>query len=86
MLYGVDPKSLIAGRASLERRRITLQRELIKQGVQRFTPITVNLAGVVHDGNHAVRAAIEDNRAVDVLIVDFPTTSFGPIEQLPLEG
>jgi hypothetical protein len=46
--------------------------------------VTVNLEGIIRDGNHAVRAAIEDNRTIDVFVVDYPTISYGDIRTIPI--
>jgi hypothetical protein len=43
---------------------------LLLAGKVRFTPIRVNLDAVIFDGHHAVRAAAEEGRLVDVLVVD----------------
>jgi hypothetical protein len=84
MVTGIDPASLIAGRADLRRTRLEVQRQLIQQGTQRHTPVTVSVDGVIYDGNHGVRAAAEENVAVDVLITDMKAIGFGSILALPV--
>jgi hypothetical protein len=55
--------------------------------VTRFTPIQINLEGIIWDGHHAVRAAAEKGRLIDVLVVDQPLVASGtPILALPVRG
>jgi len=71
---GVDPLRLLPARRSLQRIRLDAQRALLLAGTPRTTPITVTRDGVIWDGHHAVRAAAEEARLVDVLIVDLRAT------------
>src|SRR5687767_799695 len=85
ILRGIDPASLLAGRDELELTRLQIQRNLIVAGTKRYSLITVNLSGVIIDGNHGVFAAAEANTEVEVLLKGFPfQSSFGPINQLPI--
>jgi hypothetical protein len=83
-IHGVDPGSLIAGRPNLIQSRLDFQRQLLVQGIDRFTPIIVTVHGIVYDGNHAARAAIEAGKTVAVLVVDIPAKGFGSIWKLPV--
>ncbi len=85
ILRGVDPMTLQAGRNSLKRWRLELQFNLRQQGISRQTMITVSLDGIVYDGNHAVRVAIDRGESVDVIITDEPTIGFGSIMDVPIE-
>jgi len=69
MQTGVDPRLLLPGRHDLNRVRLEFQRSLQQAGQKRYTPIRVTRGGVIYDGHHAVRAAAEDGRTVDVLVV-----------------
>jgi hypothetical protein len=66
---GVDPLSLLPARPDLERVRVELQRALLLAGTPRFTSIQVTPGGAIYDGHHAIRAAAEEGRRVDVLVV-----------------
>jgi hypothetical protein len=66
----VDPARLLPSRPDLMRTRLEFQRQLIRAGQQRFTPIQVNVEGVIYDGHQGVRAAAEEGRAIDVLVID----------------
>jgi hypothetical protein len=82
---GVDPKLLRPGRIDLIATRLTLQRQLILSGRPRFTPILVSQEGVIIDGNHAVRAAAEEGRIIDVMISALVVSAQGDsILDLPL--
>jgi hypothetical protein len=82
---GVDPNSLLPGRMYLLRTRLEFQRALIKAGKDRYTPIQVTTEGVIFDGNHAVRAAAEENRLVDVLVVPYAhLAKAGSVLDLPV--
>jgi hypothetical protein len=75
--HNVDPRTLGRGnRVALDARRLAHQTHLLRKGVRRFTPIEVNEAGRTHDGHHGVRAAIEQNAAVEVNVA--PGTSLPP--------
>jgi hypothetical protein len=85
ILRGIDPASLLAGRDELELTRLEVQRKLIATGIKRQSFITVNLSGVIIDGNHGAFAAAEAGSEVELEIMDFPfQPSFGPITQLPI--
>jgi hypothetical protein len=82
---GVDPKRLRPSRDDLILSRLNLQRHLLRSRRHRYTPIVVSKDGVIIDGHHAVRAAAEDGRSVDVLVRDFPIVARGEsILDLPL--
>jgi len=85
VLRGIDPASLLAGRDELELTRLETQRKLIVAGIKRYSLITINLTGVIIDGNHGAFAAAEAGAEVEVLIMDFPfQPSLGPISQLSI--
>lgn len=71
---GVDPRRLLPSRADLLRVRLDLQRRLVRSGTPRLTPIQVTTDGIIFDGHHAVRAAADDGRSIDVKVVFFPLT------------
>jgi hypothetical protein len=79
ILRGINPSTLFAGHEPLERSRIDRQHRLIVTGQTRWDMIEVNTKGVILSGNHGARAAAEANVAIDVLVVDFPQPSCGPI-------
>jgi hypothetical protein len=82
---GVDPLMLLPSRSELLRGRLAFQRQLIQSGVARHTPIHVNSDGVIFDGHHAVRAAAEEGRMIDVKVIDFPLPATADsIMDLPL--
>lgn len=82
---GVDPNRLRPSRGDLIRGRLNAQRQLLRSGQRRFTPIVVSRDGVIIDGHHAVRAAAEEGRTVDVLVRDFTVNALGDsILDLPL--
>ena len=83
VLQGIDPSSLRAGTRRLERWRLEFQFRLQQQRISRYTMITVSLDGIVYDGNHAARAAIDRGEAVD--ITDEPTIGYGSILDIPIE-
>jgi hypothetical protein len=66
----VDPLRLLPARRDLIGTRVEAQRRLFLSGTNRLTPVTVTRGGVIVDGHHAVRAAAEDGRLVDVLVTD----------------
>jgi hypothetical protein len=68
----VDPALLLPSRPNLVRSRLEFQRQLIRTGQQRFTPIQENANGVIYDGHHGARAAAEEGRTIDVLVIDVP--------------
>jgi hypothetical protein len=74
---GVDPLTLLPSRRSLERPRGGVQRALLLSGTARATAILVTPDGVIWDGHHAARAAAEDGRAVDVLVIARPARATG---------
>jgi hypothetical protein len=87
MQPGVDPRTLGRGdRAALDLRRLAHQRDLLRQGLRRFTLIEVNESGRIHDGHHGVRAAIELDVAVDVNVVSGDEPPEGPpfVEEMPV--
>jgi hypothetical protein len=65
---GVDPKMLRPTRKDLIASRLEFQRQLLLSDQSRFTPIIVSQEGVIIDGHHAVRAAAEEGRTLDVMI------------------
>jgi hypothetical protein len=71
----VDPSLLLPSRRDLIRQRLEFQRSLLKAGRSRFTPIMVTPDGVIVDGHHAVRAAAEESRLVDVQVIDMAIPS-----------
>lgn len=85
VLRGIDPASLQAGTRRLECWRLEIQFRLQQQGIARYTMITVSLDGIVYDGNHAVRVAIDRGETVDILITDEPTIGYGSIMDVPIE-
>jgi len=72
---GVDPRTLLPARRDLVRARLEFQRALLLSGRERFTPIAVTRSGVICDGHHAVRAAAEEGRDVNVLVVLDPAVA-----------
>jgi len=64
----IDPTTLRPGRTDLIATRLGFQRQLLLSGQTRFTPILVSREGVIIDGHHAVRAAAEEGRTIDVMI------------------
>jgi len=55
----VDPNTLQSARRNLEAHKLESQRNLIVKGTTRNTSIEVHRNGVINDGHHGVRAAIE---------------------------
>lgn len=83
---GVDPNLLRPFRSDLLRSRLDLQIQLQTTGISRFTPIKVNLEGVIVDGHHAVRVAAELGQSVDVLVVEVDVAPSGMrILELPIQ-
>jgi hypothetical protein len=83
----VDPNTLLPSRMELSKRRLEIQGRLLDEVVERFTPIQVNLDGIIWDGHHGVRAAAEKGRLIDVLVVAQPLTASGQrILDLPVRG
>jgi len=74
---GVDPLALLPSRPDLIKARLDFQRQLIVSGIARHSPIQVTTQGVIFDGHHAVRAAAEEGRRIDVLVIAFPQTASG---------
>src|SRR4051812_35255384 len=68
---GVDPMRLLPARSDLERARLDTQSRLLRSGTPRFTPIQVTTDGVIFDGHHGVRAAVEAGQVIDVKVVSF---------------
>jgi hypothetical protein len=66
---GVDPTRLLPARGDLVRARLEFQRTLLLSGAKRATPIQVTPDGVIYDGHHATRAAAEEGRTIDVLVI-----------------
>ena len=83
-MLGVEPKSLRAREEKhvLLRSRLNLQRDLQEKGTARDTPIWVSPEGVVQDGHHACRVAIEFGEAVDVVVSPLSDRMGEPIENL----
>ena len=84
---GIDPRTLGRGdRAALDAGRLAHQRHLLRQGIRRFTAVEVNEAGRIHDGHHAVRAAVELGLSVDVDVIAGSQAPSGPpsVEQMPV--
>ncbi len=82
----VDPGTLRPGRNNLIAARLEFQRHLLLSGQSRFTPITASIEGVIIDGHHAVRAAAEEGRKIDVMISSLVVPAKGDsILDLPLE-
>lgn len=77
MQSDIDPNNLLPSRPNLNKSRLDAQRQLLDGRVARFTPIQVNLDGIIWDGHHAVRAAAEKDRLVDVLVVAQPLKADG---------
>jgi hypothetical protein len=68
----VDPRTLLPSRQDLFRSRVAFQRQLLLSGTPRRSPVQVTTDGVIFDGHHAVRAAAEEGRRVDVKVIAFP--------------
>jgi hypothetical protein len=82
---GVDPVRLRPSRPDLVSARVEFQRNLLRTGVPRSTPIQVTADGVVIDGHHAIRAAAEEGSTIDVLISALPVKGLSDtILDLPL--
>jgi hypothetical protein len=82
---GVDPQALLPSRHDLSRVRLEGQRALLLAGTPRLTPIQVTPDGVIWDGHHAVRAAAEEGRTVDVRVVPITVPpAAASILQLPV--
>lgn len=58
---------------------LDFQRALLRAGTKRWTPIQVTRDGVIWDGHHAARAAAEEGRLVDVLVVDLAVNAVGDL-------
>jgi hypothetical protein len=81
----VDPKMLRPSRRDLMVGRLKVQRQLLLSGQARFTPIVASREGVIIDGHHAVRAAAEEGRNIDVMISALDVPAQGDsILDLPL--
>jgi hypothetical protein len=81
----VDPQTLLPSRLDLVRTRLESQRQLIRAGQRRWTPILVTVQGIIYDGHHAVRAAAEEGVTVDIQVVDQAlTASAASILALPV--
>ncbi|HTK78006.1 MAG TPA: hypothetical protein VL371_22250 [Gemmataceae bacterium] len=65
----IDPARLLPSRGDLVRGRLDAQRRLLLGGVVRFTPVKVTSAGVIFDGHHMVRAAAEEGKLIEVLVI-----------------
>lgn len=70
MQKDINPNELLPSRADLSAGRLAIQEKLLSGNIDRFTPIQVTTEGVIWDGHHAVRAAADDGRTVDVLVVN----------------
>ena len=73
----VDPTRLLPSRPDLWRSRLEAQRRLLLAGIPRITPILVTRDGIIYDGHHAVRAAAEASRTVDVQVTDATAAAVG---------
>jgi hypothetical protein len=81
----VDPARLLPSRHDLVRRRLEVQRALLLSNHVRATPILVTIGGVICDGHHAVRAALEEGRLVEILVTPMPiAASAASILDLPV--
>ena len=84
ILDDIDPGSLLGSRATLEGARLEFQRKLVQTGTKRFTTIKVTEDGIIYDGHHGARAALELGEAVQIQIVPGNPPPIGPIGELPL--
>ncbi len=84
IIRGVDPRSLRAGRVNLISGVLDIKRQRAVAGIARPSMIEVTVDGVLWDGNHAVRVAIEMSRTVDVLVVKDTAEDCGQIMDLPI--
>lgn len=84
ILRGIDASTLFAGREPLIQWRIADQHRLIATNTPRWDMIEVSCDGVIISGNHGARAAAEARVPVDVLVIDFPQPSYGPILSIPV--
>src|SRR5438874_2435716 len=83
--HGVDPARLLPSRADLARTRVEFQRSFLRSGTRRLTPVRVTRDGVIIDGHHMVRAAAEEGKLVDVMVVSWSEVPTGvTILQLPV--
>jgi len=81
----VDPTTFFKGQpAILHRSRIDVQIVLMRTRTPRFTPIEVTTAGVLIQGHHACRAAIELGMSIDVKISPFPVRATGKVSEMPI--
>ncbi len=71
----LDPMSLRPSRRDLVRARLETQRALLLSNRVRATPILVTMEGVIFDGHHAVRAAAEEGRLVDIDVKAMPVAA-----------
>jgi len=81
----VDPVHLRPSRTDLSASRLKLQHYLLGSGQHRHSLISVSEEGVIIDGHHAIRAAAEQGRNVDVFVssLKVPAQS-GTILDLPI--
>lgn len=88
IIEGVDPSILKVGEQQmLDPRRLDLQRELIKNNIERKTVIKVTKEGIIEDGHHGARAAAEVGKYVDVEVVSRTISSTNtPILKMPIKG
>jgi hypothetical protein len=85
VLTGIDPASLRAGQQTvLDANRLEVQRDLIRRGIRRYTPIEVTSEGIIADGHHGCRAAAEAGKPVEILIVLYELEAGPPIVDLPV--
>jgi hypothetical protein len=81
----VDPLRLLPSRRDLVRVRLDFQRSLVRANLVRRTPILVTIEGVIFDGHHAIRVAVEDNRLVELDVTPLlMTASAASIMDLPV--
>jgi len=84
VIRGVDPWTLRAGRVNLVIGALMRQRRLAAARITRHTMIKVTADGVLWDGNHAVKVAMELNRAVDIEVVKGQRPDCGLVADLPV--
>ena len=84
VLQGIDAATLRSNKTFLEEWRLELQRQLIANGIKRSSLIKVNCQGIILEGNHGARVAAEMGVPVEVLVVDMPHPTTGPILQVPV--
>lgn len=82
---GVNPAALRAGaQMRLQASRLAVQKGLIQSGTKRYDPIVVTRQGVIYDGTHGARAAVDLGALVDVVVVDLNIEAGPPVADLPV--